>query len=216
MMIVTLRRRKRVLANRTKMITLLLVIKTTTTLTPTFFFFRNRPPAGFLSPHCYPLRQDRCWPLHITYSFELKWSHLVSNIQDSGQWLRVGGHLRGKCWFYISFDLIFPPQQKIEAAPISLMILALFCEHRSGWWWWWCCWCGWQGWQSIEWKVETLQFSNVGPAASSAPGCALIIPGLPKTRSLILSYTSTSLVGSFSFISNNISLGPHSLPSGLS
>ena len=85
MMIVTLRRRKRVLANRTKMITLLLVIKTTTTLTLTFFFFRNRPPAGFLSPHCYPLRQDRCWPLHITYSFELKWSHLVSNIQDSGQ-----------------------------------------------------------------------------------------------------------------------------------
>ena len=70
MMIVTLRRRKRVLANRTKMITLLLVIKTTTTLTPTFFFLRSRPPAGFLSPHCYPLRQDRCWPPHITYSFD--------------------------------------------------------------------------------------------------------------------------------------------------
>ena len=69
MMIVTLRRRKRVLANRTKTM-LLLVIKATTTLTPTFFFLRNRPPAGFLSPHCYPLRQDRCWPLHITYSFD--------------------------------------------------------------------------------------------------------------------------------------------------
>ena len=125
MMIVTLRRRKRVLANRTK--TMLLLVIKATALTLTFFFLRSRPPAGFLSPHCYPLRQDRCWPPHITCSFELKWSHLVSNIQDSGQWLRVGGHLRGKCWFYISFDLIFAPQQKSQAAPISLMILALFC-----------------------------------------------------------------------------------------
>ena len=33
-------------------------------------------------------------------------------------------------------------------------------------------------------NLKMLQFSNVGPP-SSAPGCALIIPGLPKTRSTI-------------------------------